>query len=527
MRNSFGVFTRFLLVILLVVELFWPSNFAFASPTNPTNGETITAGLDSTYGANGYSDPLGISNVQLALQVISGTNTVLYCWDHNKTMFGYGETLKWNGKYIEDAGLVYILQNGYPNKKPVSNGSNAVNHRITQYAIWIYRDRYMGASKIEDSKENAALNHATYGKYIKALVDGAVSAKNTKPSISLDNISLNAINKEYFETNLFTASGNNFSTWTLSYTAPAGTTVYDSSNNKITNMSINKGTKVKLRVPASAVTSSSTLNIKAQATATGGKLYLYDSVVSTIQDGVIPTIVATSTSLSANKSATFPKPSVKISKTDVTGKKEVVGAHLVVKEKDGDKVIDEWDSTEQIHEISGDKFVNGKKYILSETTAPKGYQISTDIEFTYNVTGMDVINMSDEASVDVIISKQSVTGSKELEGAKLVIKDKETGTVIDEWTSGKAPHTISGAKFDDGKEYVLIETIAPKGYNVSSDITFTYNAKKMDPIVMKDEAIVENPNTGLDNPLLLCGLSIIMVGFGLYTLNKKNKFIKI
>lgn len=224
---------------------------------------------------------------------------------------------------------------------------------------------------------------------------------------------------------------------------------------------------------------------------------------------------------------TTTNPDVKISKEDALGAKEVIGAHMYITEKGSEDKIDEWDSDGKIHTISGSKFTNGKTYVIHEEVAPQGFQVANDFEFTYNRQGMDPIIVVDERSVNVKISKQDVTNGKEIKGAKLKLIDKETGEVIEEWTSGDKPHEISGEKFEDGKEYILRETLAPKGYNVSSDVVFTYNAKKMDPVVMKDEAIIENPDTGISFPLLITTLGCIGAAIGFTVLNKKNKFKKI
>ena len=51
----------------------------------------------------------------------------------------------------------------------------------------------------------------------------------------------------------------------------------------------------------------------------------------------------------------------------------------VIDAESGD-VVDEWTSTDTPHDIKN--LVNGRKYILSELAAPKGYQLSNEkIEF--------------------------------------------------------------------------------------------------------------------------------------------------
>ena len=85
------------------------------------------------------------------------------------------------------------------------------------------------------------------------------------------------------------------------------------------------------------------------------------------------------------------------------------------------------------------------------------------------------------------ISKQDITGDKELESAKLQVIDSK-GKVIDEWISTDKPHTIEGLIV--GNEYTLRETIVPKGFVKSTDIKFkientteTHKIKMIDKVV--------------------------------------------
>ena len=68
---------------------------------------------------------------------------------------------------------------------------------------------------------------------------------------------------------------------------------------------------------------------------------------------------------------------VQISKQDVTTKKELPGAKLQIKDKDG-KVIEEWTSTNEVHYI--EKLPIGE-YTLVETTAPNGYDVAESVDF--------------------------------------------------------------------------------------------------------------------------------------------------
>ena len=75
---------------------------------------------------------------------------------------------------------------------------------------------------------------------------------------------------------------------------------------------------------------------------------------------------------------------VEVSKQDITTNKELPGATLVVKDKDGN-VIDEWVSTSEPHIIRS--LTVGKTYTLSETIAPDGYKIAQSIDFKIKDTG--------------------------------------------------------------------------------------------------------------------------------------------
>ena len=142
-------------------------------------------------------------------------------------------------------------------------------------------------------------------------------------------------------------------------------------------------------------------------------------------------------------------------KTDVTGDKEVLGAQLTITDEKGN-VIDQWSSTDKPHSIEG--LVVGKTYTLSETVTAKDYVKATDIRFTVkNSSELETVTMKDK---QVSFTKTDVTGEKEVEGATITVKEKETGKVIDEWTSTKESHFINGLEED--KTYILSDKVDQK-----------------------------------------------------------------
>lgn len=170
-------------------------------------------------------------------------------------------------------------------------------------------------------------------------------------------------------------------------------------------------------------------------------------------------------------------------KTDVTGDKEVEGAQLTITDEEGN-VVDQWTSTDKVHSIEG--LVVGKTYILSETVTAKDYVKATDIKFTVkNSSELETVTMKDK---QVSFTKTDVTGEKEVEGATITVTDKETKEVVDIWVSGKDSHFING--LEEGRTYILSETVTPEEYVKSTDIEFTVSKEKVNEKVnMKDKQV--------------------------------------
>ena len=82
------------------------------------------------------------------------------------------------------------------------------------------------------------------------------------------------------------------------------------------------------------------------------------------------------------------------------------------------------------------------------------------------VSGTNLIN----TITSVKISKVDIADGEELEGATIQLIDKETGEVVEEWTSTNKAHEVTG--LTTGKTYILRETVAPEGYGITSDTTF-------------------------------------------------------
>ena len=172
---------------------------------------------------------------------------------------------------------------------------------------------------------------------------------------------------------------------------------------------------------------------------------------------------------------------VELTKTDLTTGEELPGAHLKVTDSDGN-TVDEWTSTEEIHVIK--ELVVGKEYTMTETKPADGYVTAESITFTVeNTAEIQKVEMKDDVT-KVEISKTDITGETEIPGAKLTILDKDD-QVVESWTSTEETHYIE--KLPIGK-YTLREEQAPKGYLLTSDVTFEVtDTGEVQKVAMKDD----------------------------------------
>ena len=161
------------------------------------------------------------------------------------------------------------------------------------------------------------------------------------------------------------------------------------------------------------------------------------------------------------------KTNVEISKTDITGKKELKGAELQVIDSNG-KEIDSWTSNGKSHKIKG--LTVNETYTLIEKFAPKGYAYSEDVDFTIDDTyEVQKVAMTDDIT-RINIEKVNKSG-KQLAGATLEILD-DNGNVVYTFISANKSETINGV-LEAGATYTLREVKAPKGYTVAEDVEFT------------------------------------------------------
>ena len=238
---------------------------------------------------------------------------------------------------------------------------------------------------------------------------------------------------------------------------------------------------------------------------------------------------------------------VEISKKDITDSSEVPGAKLIILDKDGKKV-ESWTSTDKPHMV--EKLPVGE-YTLREEQAPDGYLIAEDVKFTVKDTGkVQKVKMKDAHPYGkLVIKKTDSTSKSALSGAEFELREKESGKVVEKLvtdktgtaTSGKLPiATYKNGKVEKTVEYILVETKAPNGYELSSkkeEIRFEYKDGKTKVIeIVKEIKNTKSPSgstptgnspktgdsTNIWLPILLAVLSACGIGGVIWYKKKKG-----
>lgn len=238
---------------------------------------------------------------------------------------------------------------------------------------------------------------------------------------------------------------------------------------------------------------------------------------------------------------------VEISKKDITDSSEVPGAKLIILDKDGKKV-ESWTSTDKPHMV--EKLPVGE-YTLREEQAPDGYLIAEDVKFTVKDTGkVQKVKMKDAHPYGkLVIKKTDSTSKAALSGAEFELREKESGKVVEKLVTDKTGTAKSGkipiATYKNGKvektvEYILVETKAPNGYELSNkkeEIRFEYKDGKTKVIeIVKEIKNTKSPSgstptgnspktgdsTNIWLPILLAVLSACGIGGVIWYKKKKG-----
>ena len=215
-----------------------------------------------------------------------------------------------------------------------------------------------------------------------------------------------------------------------------------------------------------------------------------------------------------------------ISKTAVTNSEELAGCEMQITDAEGNVIV-KWVSGSAESIVLNDKLesmgyrnvtavldekgavqINGlfhdTTYTLAETRPADGFVTADSISFqliegenkqtlvaVFHGTDMalqtdNIVRMVDDTT-KVEISKTDITGEEEIPGCELEIKEKDTDTVMDAWTSTDEKHLIE-QKFVVGRTYVLTEKRPADGYVTADSIEFTVeDTGEIQSVGMKDD----------------------------------------
>ena len=247
--------TRILSICLVVLMLFV---FGFnANAETVSNSITIQRAdrvddfvLDGSYGFTEFKTTEGDH---------------IYCLDVNKKPLVQNQTATLSGD--ADAGLLYILENGYPKKNIVRSTSESFY--ITQAAIWWYLDETQGVKINSDFKNS---DDILVTNYIKPLVERAIKAKNEgysasdvsmKVTTNGDELTLTSDGK-YYESPVMSAALVNADSYSVIISGATANTVVVDENGDVKS-SFSSSENFKVRIPASELTSDLNISVKFSA----------------------------------------------------------------------------------------------------------------------------------------------------------------------------------------------------------------------------------------------------------------------
>ena len=452
---------------------------------------------------------------------VSTSGELMYCLNihkytaQNSTAYLVGEL---------DAGVAYIMLNGYPTKS--FTGEKLKDYYITQTALWWYLDDTTGSSNLSASFKKNGSDKYNLRPYIKQLVSGAKTAKEkgyAKTTISAsvsDNImSMTSDGKNYVSEEV-KVSSTNISEYKVSITSgPEGTTVIDNNGKEKNTFSSNETFKVK--VPVSKVDNmKETIKVKISATGKVYKAYEYQPEVQN-QQNITPSIISPEAqNVETSIDLTISTSKITIVKIDKATGNALAGAKLVLRDSEG-KEITSWTSTTLGHVIKN--LPNGT-YTVEEVEAPAGYELNKEVvTFTIGDNSREQkIKFYNEAKERVVsIIKVDQSTGQPLAGAVIVVKDAN-GKEAARFTSTTDPYVLTG--LEDGT-YTVEEISAPSGYQKSNEIySFTLDAEHVShQITIENAPVVDVPNTGVASSILLVILGLGIIGGGIRFVQKNSK----
>ena len=345
---------------------------------------------------------------------------------------------------------------------------------------------------------------------VDAFYDAAVKAYNDAKksfdiSVSSDKLTF-TLDGDKYKSNKVTVSGSD--KYTITVTG-AKDISYEKSGNDfyvtVPSTSVNDGETIEV---SAKVSGSKTISIAKKYECGSGN---QDSTINDVEKSTKNKDAEIKGVITKEKKVT----KLKISKQDISTKKELPGATLVLRDESG-KEIDKWVSTDKPHYVEN---LDAGKYTLTEISAPDGYKLSEEtvefvLEANNKVTEVVMYNVKEEY-YKVKISKQDISTKAELPGATLVLKNSK-GEEIERWVSGSEPHYLELKK----GEYTLIEIQAPSGYDLSYEvIKFSVgdNGEVETAVIMYNS---KTPDTSGRNAVVIITIMGVAIGLSAFATYK-------
>ncbi len=468
--------------------------FGFALQTEAAAPKTLKAGRAQsiTQYVDGY---------QAWYKTTENNSHQLFCEVAN-LKFPTGLTIKLGGEV--DKGFVYILEN-----KPSTKDVNK-NFYIQQMAVWWYHDIVHGGSNLDAKFKNYCTNNRskdTTCASIYKLVEGAKSYKEVKGTINFSTANPKFTRSNgYYVSDKITVTSNNLSSVTglKLNDVPSGSSIINSTVNSKGN-----GT-FQVRIPINSVKDGLTFSVDLDAKYATKSVYdyfyssayqrvIYDEIYTNhknVSKTKMLRITYDETTTTTTTKATTTKPITKnslvISKVDQYGY-ALSGAGLSLYYGNclysscySNQVYSSWITTNTARQFTG---LPTGYYTIVESYTPDGYQTaekglvyidSNDRAYSYTVVNVREQQPTLPTSKLVRISKTDVTGTQEVAGATLIIKDINGREVIS-WVSESIPKYIGLAE----GEYSLIEKYAPEGYKLNTN-TIYFKVDRYGNVSVKD-----------------------------------------
>ena len=267
MKNIKKLSSLFCLLLMTVMFVFTGVNSVNAAPKTATINSkgVMTSLIGDTYEWN---------------KVNVGDN-VAYCVDLGKNWSPDGTPVTLLKE--ADAGVRYILENGYPYKQPYA-GDESSNRYITQAAIWWYLADTGQTNKLSDDFTTNSADLYNVRPIIKQLVAGAKSAKayaDPAMTVSASKDMTLSSDKKYYVSKEINVTLTGASTYKVSVSGAEGAVVTNTNGEAKSEFSSNE--KFIVKVPASSISKTTNLSVNVSATGEVNKAYIYSPADASYQ----------------------------------------------------------------------------------------------------------------------------------------------------------------------------------------------------------------------------------------------------